>query len=744
MRRGTKARRHAGTKEKEACPPRFPSCLRAFVPLCLLRFSILPSCLRAYVPACLLLASCSSPPAPEPGVDDSKMLVIGMDGLDPGLLRRMMDEGKLPNFSRLEKLGGFTRLGTSMPPQSPVAWSNFISGADPGQHQIYDFVHRRVGNFEMPWNRDSKNAVVELYLSTSVVQPDLRWYSSVVPDAVPLPWTNWQFPLEGAKTVSLRRGDSFWDSLIASGVETTIYRMPANYPPPTVKGRMPFHCLCGMGTPDIHGEYGSFTAFREDMLDPVAKVAGGEIYRLDVRNHRAVGELRGPASAFVRSAKIQDKPELESSFAPVEIVRDPQDETALIRIDQTQVLLKKGEWSDWITLELRPRLGGENVVASIGGPTRVPAMCRVYLRAVHPNLDLYVSPLNIDPINPAMPIAAPSNFSAEIAELAGRYYTQGIPEDTKALRSDALDEDEFLQMVRLLARERTNQYHDALRRFERGFLFFYFGHTDQLAHIFWRDTDPLHPGHKPEQDGKYVTVIEDTYREMDERLAEALAKIDANDVLMVCSDHGFSSFRRGVNVNRWLANAGYLSELPEGRANDNRAEGLTLYNVDWSKTRAYAVGINSIYLNLKGRERFGLVDPRDAPALLAEISGKLLELRDSDADDAQVVAKMYTTRDDYPGADAAIAPDLLIGYAHNYRGSWSTVEGNPRRRVIENNIDRWSGDHCIAAHLVPGVLLANRRIAIDDPNLTDMATTILGHFGAAAPKSMKGRNVLAR
>lgn len=672
------------------------------------------------------------------------MLVLGMDGLDPGLLRRMMDEGKLPNFSKLEKMGGFTRLGTSMPPQSPVAWSNFISGTDPGQHQVYDFVHRRVRDFRESKNLDHANAVVEPFLSTSVVEPDTRWYSAAVPDAVPLPWTHWQFPLEGSKAVSLRRGESFWDSLLAAGIETTIYRMPANYPPPAVKGRMPLRCLCGMGTPDLHGDYGLFTAFREDMLDERAEVPGGTLIRLDVRNHRATSELEGPYIAFVRPVAIESDDSLKRSFAPVEIVRDPQEDSALIRIDQTQVLLKKGEWSDWIALELRPKLGGESAVAAMGGPTRMPAMCRVYLRAAHPNLDVYVSPLNIDPIHPAMPIATPSAFSAEIAELAGRYYTQGIPEDTKALRSDALDEDEFLQMVRLLGKERTQQYHNALERFQRGFLFFYFGHTDQLSHIFWRDTDPQHPGRKPEQDGKYVTVIEDTYREMDERVAEALAKLDGDDVLMICSDHGFSSFRRGMNVNRWLASAGYLVELPRDAAKANSAAFLTLPYVDWSKTRAYAVGINSIYLNLKGRERYGIVDPKDAPALLSEISAKLLELRDADAGEAQVVVKTYVTGTDYPGADPEIAPDLLVGYAHNYRGSWATVEGRTRQRVIENNIDRWSGDHCIAAHLVPGVLLANRRVAIDDPNLTDMATTILAHFGATPPKAMKGRNALVK
>ncbi len=696
------------------------------------------------------------------------MLVIGMDGLDPTLLKRWMDEGLLPNFKKLAESGSFSALGTSMPPQSPVAWSNFIVGNDPGTHQIYDFVHRKTEpkTFVEPWNKENPKAAIELYLSTSEPQPVEKWYSGVVPNNVPVPFTQWNFPLEGVEHVLLRKGPTFWEALVKAGIDTTVYRMPANFPPLAVKGRAFFKCLCGMGTPDINGSYGEFTAFREDMLDDRMRVSGGVLKRIDVRDHRASTHLEGPPSPLDRgrllAADIQAAPgpassgtaslfsswfhSIRESAAPttcrVEITRDPTDESALIKIDETRVLLRKGEWSGWIPLQLRPNMRGETIVAAVGGPTRIPAMVRVYLRAVHPNLDVYVSPLNIDPSNPAMAVATPSSFSNEIAEMSGLCYTQGIPEDTKALRSDALTEDEFLQMVRLLAVERTKQYQAALEKFNNGFLFFYFGHTDQLAHIFWRDTDPGHTGRKPEQDGKYEHVIRDTYREMDLRLSEALAKIDAADALIVCSDHGFSSFRRGLNVNRWLADEGYLVELPPDQAKQNDADGLTLPYADWSKTRAYAVGINSIYLNLKGRERFGIVEPGETQQLLAEISSKLLALRDKDASDAQVVVKTYVTSSEYKGADPLIAPDLLVGYAHNYRGSWSTVEGKIRRRTIENNIDRWSGDHCIASYLVPGVILSNRKLAIDDPALTDMAATILAHFGAARPEGMGGRNVL--
>lgn len=692
------------------------------------------------------LAGCSddgrfAPAPPKPGM---KMLILGMDGLDPKLLQTMMDAGKLPNFKRVADSGVFKRLGTSMPPQSPVAWSNFISGADPGEHEIYDFIHRRLKP------TPGSGLVVEPYLSTSDIKPVQHWYSSVLPSAIPVPFTNWQMPLGGSEIISLRRGPTFWDGLIAAGVKTVIYRVPANYPPPPSRGKNLFRCLCGMGTPDINGDYGTATSFMEDMLEEELDREGVRYVRLDVIDHRATGRLKGPVSPLRERVLVsyegREQPidETPRTFCEVTFSRDPEDDTATIRVSGSTILLRKGEWSEWVPLELQADLTIESTLASLGLPTRIPGMVRFYLRAVHPNLEVYATAVNIDPMNPAQPISAPAGFSKAIAETAGRYFTTGIPEDTKALRADALNEDEFLEMVRHLTGERTRQYQDALAAFDEGFLFFYFGHTDQLSHVFWRDIDPDHPGRIPEQGDRYAHVIEDTYREMDVRVGEALAVLDADDVLMIMSDHGFSSFRRGLNVNTWLRDEGYLVEKPN-------AGRTYLTYVDWSRTKAYAIGINSIYINVAGREPEGIVTPAERRKLMDEISAKLLAIRDTDRGNAPVISKMYITDDYYPGADPDIAPDLLVGYAENYRASWATTTGNIRdhrrdagggilvNRLIEDNRERWSGDHCIAEYLVPGVVLSNRKISLEDPSLIDIAPTILKTFGVPAPDAMKGR-----
>ena len=682
------------------------------------------------------LPSCGAARSDEdPG--EVKVLVLGMDGLDPGLLTQLMEENRLPNFSRLAAIGDYSSFGTSMPPQSPVAWSNFISGSRPGTHQIYDWIHRKPNP-----GRDSPFPI-EPYMSTSEALPPEH------PDSA---WTwglgKWRIPLDSGSVENRRRGPAFYDYLVQAGILTTIYRLPAVYPPPAESpGGGEFRILSGMGTPDLLGSQGEFACFRENMVDESEQVAGGWFFRLDVKDNRTVARLEGLENYLRDVPKGEHPPKMTVGL---EIVRDPVEDAITVSADGNKYLFKQGEWSNWIPIVFETGLPGSTVVNAMGVPTRMHAIIRLWVREVHPYLDIYVSPLQIDPYNPANPISYPVEWSAELAELTGvgGMYTTGIPEDTKALRSrprgktldgermkTALDEDAFLQMAELLVNERTTQYHDALGNFKRGFLYYYFGHTDQLAHIFFRDMDPEHPGRIPEQEGKYDDVIFRTYEEMDVRLGEAFEVMDENDVLIVMSDHGFTSFRRGFNVNNWLVENGYMSVRDMGRR--GRADGL--FNIEFDKTRLYAVGLNCLYVNLEGREKFGIVPPEEKRQLLEEVAAKLEQVRDEDG--SKAIEKVYFTFDDYPTADPDIAPDLMIGYTRNYRGSWATALGGIGRGNFQDNDDRWSGDHCIAANLVPGIIVSNMRLTCDDPELSDLGPSILKLFGIETPKTMLGRNI---
>ena len=659
-------------------------------------------------------------------VRNHRVLVLGVDGMDPVLLQNLFDAGEMPNFAKVAAQGSFKKLGTSMPPQSPVAWSNFICGSHAGVHQLYDFVHRDPNPTDSP-------LAIRPYLSSSRTIPPES-------DAV-LNLGKWRIPLEGGETQLLRRGGSFWDELVAQGIDTAVYRVPGNYPAPSAAGPGPWCCMAGMGTPDLLGTYGEFTCFSSDTPWSGIQVSGGRFTHLDVRGHYAEAILTGPPNPLQGPDLRGKVPPLE---AVVRITRDPSAKVAKLEVDDQIVLLNEGEWSDWVRVRFETGMPGTTVLNATGFPATIPAIVRFHLKQVHPELRFYVSPLNIDPTSPVTPISAPNSFAAQVAGACGLYYTAGIPEDTKALRAGALNEDEFLAQTRLIIEERYQQYHHALKNFKRGLLFYYFGHTDQLAHMFWRDRDPGHPGRVPEEAERYGTVIEDTYREVDVLLGETLETLNEDDTLIIMSDHGFTTFRRGFNLNTWLLEQGYLylrnlhpnAEPPE-------LTELGLGDIDWSRTRAYALGINSLYLNLSGREKHGIVQQgEEQEALLRELTEKLRAVRDTDG--SPVVNNVYDTEKLYAGADPEIAPDLLVGYARGYRASWSTVLGGFGKTLLEDNLDRWSGTHLIDPVLVPGILVTNRKVVVEDPTLSDVAPTILREYGITPPVEMTGRPLFAR
>jgi predicted AlkP superfamily phosphohydrolase/phosphomutase len=671
----------------------------------------------------LLTPGCSSDYRLSKRTREKRLLIIGIDGMDARLTQQMMDEGRLPNFAQLANDGGFSKLGTSIPPQSPVAWSNFISGSDPGTHQLYDFVHRD------PRPADPDQAVVP-FLSTSVTEPKAGFLSKLFPHGISS--GKWTVPVSSSETELLRRGDAWWNHLTAAGVDTTVYYVPSNYPPAEAPGPGEWRCIAGMGTPDVLGTYGEFTLFTRNAPLAGRTVGGGRFVHLDVIDDHATAVLEGPDN-FLRTPDRYGR--LPKMTVPIELVRDPSAAVVSVTIGDEKRLLIEGEWSDWIPIRFETGLPASEVV-SVGVPTSVPGMIRLHVRHVRP-LELYVSPINIDPRDPATPISYPEDFAAQIAHTCGPYYTAGIPEDAKALRCGALDEDEFLQHVDLICQERDCQYWHALEHFDHGCLFFYFGHTDQVSHMFWRDRDPQHPGRRPEQGDKYAHVIEDTYIGMDKILGETRKRLRKGDTLIVLSDHGFTTFRRGFNLNRWLVDNHYMAVLAP--AGDRRE--LDFSDVDWQHTKAYGLGLNSLYINLRGHEKWGIVEPADREALVREICEKLLTVRDTDG--TQVIFRVDRPDQCYPGADPMIAPDILVGYAENYRASWSTVLGGIPPALIEDNTDRWSGDHLIAPNIVPGVLFSNRRITAKEPSLSDLAPSILHVYGIPTPATMKGHNVLA-
>ncbi len=635
---------------------------------------------------------------------DKRICVLGCDGMDPKLVRRMIDEGRLPNLARLEREGGFKPLETSIPPQSPVAWSNFITGAGPGVHGIFDFIHRDPKKQTSPFF--STNRIIEAEKRDPLKLGDYR-----IPQELVFPW------VEGAQNELLRRGTPFWDYLDAAGIPVQMYKLPANYPPSESKnGHM--CCLAGMGVPDALANQGTYEHFS---TRPRRETKSPEGFRLRLRPHKTrgafVGTIIGPKNELKKgegelTVDLMVYPDPKNDVAKLIYVNE-----GVLGDETVELVLNAGEMSGWAEVHF---------LKTSVGPT-FSTMVRFFLQSVRPELEIYMTPLNFLASAPAAVISEPPEFAGEICDAIGPYHTQGFAEAFNARKHKLISDEEYRIQAESVLEESERIMEYALDRFERGLLFFYYSSTDLQAHIFWWDSDEKHPARTPEDAKKYMGVVEAVYERMDKALGRCRERLGDDATIIVMSDHGFCNFKRCVGLTTWLRDEGYLA-VKRGIFQD----------ANWSKTKAYGLGLNGLYVNLKGREKYGIVDPKDKPALLDEITEKLLALTDPDTGQ-KVIRRVYRAEECYKGPETANAPDLLVGYERGYRASWNTCLGDCDGNVVFDNDSAWSADHCIAHDAVPGIVLSNRPILAEAPALTDLAPTLLAEFEIDRPEHMTGR-----
>ncbi len=624
--------------------------------------------------------------------DAPRVIVLGFDGMDPTIAARMMREGKLPAFERAARLGFFGPLGTSTPPQSPVAWSNFISGTDPGGHGIFDFIHRDPSNY-LP------------YLSTSKTEPSAKLLR--IGDIL--------IPLGRDRVLDLRKGKAFWEILEDHGIPATILKIPSNFPPTATKQKT----LSDMGTPDILGSYGIFSYFSDVPVELDPDIGGGKFRQVAVEGHTVRAALAGPKNPYRAG-----RPDTEVGFT---VYVDPEYPVAKIVIADRQILLNQGEWSPWVQVAFRMSPG-----------IQVKGICQFYLKDVHPHFNLYVTPIHLDPSDPALPISTPEDYASELARRFGPFHTKGLPADTKALDQGILDEEEFLAFDETVLHERERLFDFELDRFESGLLFFYVSSTDQRSHMFWRFGDPQHPAYDARAAGRFGMVMEDAYRQADRILEKALARADRNTLVLAISDHGFLPYYRSFHLNAWLRANGYLCLL-EGTGQGDKE---FLRGVDWARTRAYALGFNGLYINQKGREARGAVGAFEKARLVEEIAAKLESVTDP-ASGRKDVFKCYPAGRCYSGPYRDQGPDLIVGYNRGYRASWQTALGKVPEGFFETNRRKWSGDHCMAADLLPGMVVVNRSPARRQGlRLEDITATVLAAYGIPRPPGYTGESIL--
>jgi predicted AlkP superfamily phosphohydrolase/phosphomutase len=660
-----------------------------------------------WLAALLLLAACAPTPPDRPGV-----FVLGVDGMDPVILRRMMDEGKMPNFARLAREGSFERLGTSTPPQSPVAWSTFVTGLDPGGHGIFDFVHR-----------DPKT-----YTPISSATPPPG------PPGKALDLFGYYLPISGTALLNTRGGIPFWDRLRDAGVDVEVYRMPGNYPPTPSHAKV----LSGMGTVDMRGGYGVYTWFTDQPV-PGRRELKGDVQLVSVQDDDLDGvpdtvhaTLKGPPDLFhLPPGKTPE--DNDYLTAPVTMRLDPQADVALVEVGGARAVLKQGEWSDWMDVRFD---------ALPAGLKPFTGMVRFYAKELRPHFQVYASPVNISPAKPAQEISTPSGFAPELAGFLGPFYTQGMPEETNALKDRMFDDDDYASQVALVQKDEETMIDLALGRFARGHMtFVYLSDIDLQCHMLWRHKDPKYPDAPPHPAREDAAArvhgddIEGYYRHVDAMLGRAQARLPEGTLLIAMSDHGFQPFTREVHLDAWLRDHGWLV-MKDGKRTGKIATG----DVDWTRTRAYGIGFNSIYLNLRGREANGIVAPADADATVAEIAEQLLAFTDP-ANGKRIVRRVFRGKDAFHGPRVAEAPDLVVGYDVGYGASDQTTLGEVTAEVIADNTSRWSGNHLMDPEVVPGVILTNRQIKGDGYNLVDVTATILAWYGLPPSEGMSGRSI---
>jgi len=621
-----------------------------------------------------------------------RLIVIGFDGQEPKITERLMAEGKLPNLQKLADRGCYTRLRTTYPSISPVAWSSFGTGVEPAKHRMFDFLEPDRKSY-LPLLASTRIGEVTRFLKIG----------------------KWRIPLQKPEIRLTRGSKAFWSILGERNTWSTVLRVPITFPPEKFYGAQ----LSAMCAPDLLGSQGTFLLFSTRPGGEKFK-EGGARFPLTKKGDVYEGVLEGPENSF-----IDTSPPLS---LPLTIRPDAEGKTAQIQVGDETLTLEPGHLSDWVSLVFPAAPG-----------IKVRGICRMMLTEMGEHVTLYTTPLNIDPENPAMPISHPSYYATYLAKRVGPYATLGLAEDTWALNEGVIDDGTFLKLTYDIDKERKDMFWASLERQRGGTITCVFDATDRIQHMFWRYTEEGHPAAEGIDPGEHRDAIEKHYLHNDAFVGEVMEKLQEGDMLMVLSDHGFTSFRRGVNLNAWLLANGYL-KLKEGR--DGSTEWLQ--DVDWSQTKAYALGLAGLFVNQKGREAQGIVEPgEEAQKLKDELVSRMSGLRDEEKD-AIGIRELFDTPQLYQGPYVGEAPDLLAGYDHGYRASWDCATGVVSGPVFEDNTKAWSGDHTVDPRLVPGVLFCNHAIDAEDPGLIDMAPTILRLFGHRPPPHMDGRPLFER
>jgi predicted AlkP superfamily phosphohydrolase/phosphomutase len=734
----------------------------------------------------MLLVPAASSAAPPP-----RVVILGFDGADPKLVERYMAEGKLPNLSRLKEEGAYRRLATTNPPQTPVSWSTFSTGINPGRTEIFDFLKRIDGTYvpEFAMGTEGKKtflfgpstpwvlgggvfgavlllgAIGGLFLSRArrrwAALASLLIAGGAGAGAGYLAST--ELPSQVPDAINHRKGVTMWRWAADHGVPTRVLHVPNTFPAEEVPdGRM----LSGLGVPDLRGRIGSPAFYSSDeslkqrleenqfSIEFVALPAStGRIethivgpynkpffdYRVDDALSRlAAGEDRSAARTRIEES-LEKKGIPRRLDLPLEL--EPGASKVTLRVSGQEISLAPGEWSDWVVLNFPVNWLVDHVEGIRG-------IARFKLISLRPHLELYLSPINFHPGFEPIPFSSPKGFAGTLAGAIGLFKTLGWPIDTWTPSTGLVDETLFLEDMNFTVRKEEEMMNRFLKEGRDRLYIQVYDFTDRIGHLWWRLLDEGHPLYNAVDAARFAGEMEKAYIRMDDIVGRARAQVGPETVFLVCSDHGFASFRRGMNYNTWLVKNGWmvLKEGPEGTRSledlfDRGETGEFFKYVDWSRTKAYAMGLGTLYVNLAGREPRGSVAPGEE---YEEVRRGIIEGLQSYVDPEtgeHPVLRVYRREEMYRGFDPSLLPDLRAANNENYRVGWQTALGEVPPRVVENNMKIWSGDHCsVDPSLVPGILFANRKIGQDQPGIQDIFPSVVKVLELPPVDGLDGRS----
>jgi len=627
-----------------------------------------------------------------------RVIILGFDGMEPSFVEKWMGEGKLPNMARLVAQGGFRKLATTNPPESPVAWASFVTSSNPGKHGIFDFLRR---------------------------DPETYFPDLAAPDHVPPKFLFNFVPVKRPRLIRTRGGTSFWKIADDHKIESTIFQVPASFPPDELTyGRQ----LSGLGIPDIRGTQGTFFYFASDLslIEMGNTEFGGKLIRLQLKDGTAASEIEGPRDPLAKK--------LKRISTPVTFELNETDRSVMISVQGRKQAVKEHAWSDWFEVSF-----------SVTPLAKVHSIGKFYVLQTSPALRIYLSPLSWDPRSPVVPISTPNDFAAELAQKNGLYKTLGWAVDTWALTEQRIDEDVFLHDLYSTMDSREKNVLHLLNTSPGNLFCAVFSATDRIQHTFWRFIDPAHPRYDEQLAKRYHGEIEKLYRRCDEIVGKVMEFCDDKTSMFVISDHGFHAFRKGFNINTWLVRNGFMVHKGTGpdetyNLDDLFSGGDFFPNVDFSKTRAYALGLGQIYINLKGRESKGYVEPgADYDETVQAIVQGLRKVVDPE-NGRQVVFDAYHRSQIYHGSFFEQAPDIQLGFNDGYRVSWQSTLGGIPKELISPNTKIWSGDHCSIEHsITAGVLLTDFKVPSASPSIMDIGPTALNLLGVPLPDDIDGK-----